>query len=87
MPTAFTPNNDGLNDTYGISNPYAIPELLTFEIYDRWGNRIFATQDPFQRWDGFYRGEPVNAGVVQYALQWVCQGEEQVQTGEIAILR
>lgn len=87
LPTAFTPNNDGLNDTYGISNPYAIPELLTFEIYDRWGNRIFATQDPFQRWDGFYRGEPVNAGVVQYALQWVCDGEEQVQTGEIAILR
>ncbi len=87
LPTAFTPNSDGLNDTYGISNPYAIPELVTFEIYDRWGNRIFATADPFQRWDGFYRGEPVNAGVVRYALQWVCEGEELVQTGEVAILR
>lgn len=87
LPSAFTPNNDGLNDTYGISNPYAIPELITFEIYDRWGNRVFATQDPFDRWDGFYRGEAVNAGVVQYALQWVCEGEEQVQTGEVAVLR
>ena len=87
LPTAFTPNNDGLNDTYGISNPYAIPELITFEIYDRWGNRVFATQDPFERWDGFYGGETVNAGVVQYALQWICNGEEQVQTGEVAILR
>lgn len=87
LPNAFTPNGDGLNDTYGISNPFAVEELLVFEIYDRWGNRMFATDDPFQRWDGTYKGQEVNPGAARYVLQFICDGEEQVQRGEIAILK
>jgi len=87
LPNAFTPNGDGLNDTFGISNPFAVEELIVFEIFDRWGNRVFATNDPFQRWDGSYRGQPVNPGAVRYVLQHVCDGEELVQSGEVAILR
>jgi gliding motility-associated-like protein len=87
LPSAFTPNGDGLNDTYGISNPFAVEQLLTFEIYDRWGNRMFATADAFQRWDGTYKGQEVNPGVARYVIQFICDGEEQVQQGEIAILK
>ncbi|TXB67601.1 LamG-like jellyroll fold domain-containing protein [Phaeodactylibacter luteus] len=87
LPSAFTPNGDGLNDTYGLSNPFAIQQMERFEIFDRWGNLVFATSDPFERWDGFYKGQTVNAGVLRYAIQWSCNGEPQFQSGEIAVLR
>ena len=38
LPKAFTPNNDGLNDRYGISNVFLIDTMEYFEIYDRWGD-------------------------------------------------
>jgi gliding motility-associated-like protein len=87
LPNAFTPNNDGLNDEYGISNPYSIPELITFEIFDRWGERVFATRDAFQTWDGSYRGQEVNSGVLMYKVRYLCQGEEIVLTGSITMMR
>lgn len=87
LPNAFTPNGDGLNDTYGISNPYSVQELLSFDIIDRWGNRVFSTTDPFSRWDGFYRGVAVNSGVMRYQLRFICEGEEKALAGNVSILR
>ncbi|MFN9940082.1 MAG: gliding motility-associated C-terminal domain-containing protein, partial [bacterium] len=57
LPGAFTPNGDGLNDVYGISNPYAIQQLHTFEIFDRWGARVFYTTQVFDQWDGSFQGQ------------------------------
>ncbi len=87
LPSAFTPNGDGLNEDFGISNPYAVQELLAFDIFDRWGNKVFSTTDPFQRWDGSYRGQAVNPGVMKYVLLLRCDGEEKVLTGTLSILR
>lgn len=88
LPKAFTPNNDGptQNETFGISNPYAIPELIAFEVFDRWGSRVFATADPFARWDGRFRGESVDAGVFLYRIRYVCDGEEVVVSGSVVLL-
>ncbi len=87
LPKAFTPNNDGLNDTYGISNPFAIQSLISFEIFDRWGSRVFLTTDPFERWDGSYRGEAVNPGIMLYRIRYICEDEERNITGSVTILR
>lgn len=87
LPNAFTPNGDGLNETFGISNPYSVQELASFDIIDRWGNKVFSTTDPFERWDGYYRGQAVNSGVMRYQLSFICDGEEQVLTGNVSILR
>lgn len=87
VPKAFTPNDDGLNDTYGISNPFAIQELISFEIFDRWGGLIFTTDDPFQHWDGTFEGQEVNPGVFLYKLNYVCQGEEKLLAGSLTIIR
>ena len=43
LPSAFTPNNDRINDSYGISNPFLIEELGKFEIFNRWGGRVYIT--------------------------------------------
>ncbi len=87
LPKAFTPNDDNLNDTYGISNPYAVDNLLSFEIFDRWGSRIFFTDNPFEQWDGSYKGKPLNPGVLLYRIRFTCDGTEQIDVGSLAIIR
>ena len=87
LPKAFTPNDDGLNDTYGISNPFAIQELISFEIFDRWGSRVFFTESPFEQWDGTFNGEKLNPGVLLYKVQHVCNGEEILSAGSLTIMK
>ncbi|MEZ5041157.1 MAG: LamG-like jellyroll fold domain-containing protein [Saprospiraceae bacterium] len=87
LPRAFTPNGDGLNDTYGISNPFSVQELISFEIFDRWGSRLFSTQDPFEHWDGYFKGEKVNSGVFLFKLRYVCNQIERFDSGNLTIIR
>ncbi|MEM8524909.1 MAG: LamG-like jellyroll fold domain-containing protein [Bacteroidota bacterium] len=87
LPNAFTPNDDNTNDTYGISNPFVIEELVSFEIYDRLGNRLFFTEDKTARWDGNFQGQQVNPGVFLYRVLYRCRGEELKETGVVTILR
>lgn len=87
LPNAFTPNGDGLNETFGISNPYSIGELRLFEIFDRWGGRVFVTANPFAQWDGFHLGQPVNPGVMWYKILHVCNGAEKLVTGSFMVMK
>lgn len=89
VPKAFTPNGTGPinNETIGISNPYAIEELLFFEIFDRWGERVFHTEDPFGQWDGSFSGKNLNPGVFLYKLEFKCSGEVRQQFGSLSLIR
>lgn len=87
LPKAFTPNDDGLNDTYGISNPFAVESLISFEIFDRWGGRIFYTENAFDQWDGTFQGKPLNPGVFLYRVRYKCEEAEKLATGSLTILR
>lgn len=87
LPNAFTPNNDALNEGFGISNPYVVGELLSFDIYDRWGNVVFHTTDPLAKWKGDYKGNPVNPGVYLYKLYFRCEGKEEFKTGSVTVIR
>jgi len=87
LPKAFTPNNDGLNDGFGISNPFAVDNLLSFEIFDRWGSRVFMTTDPFEEWDGSFQGQEMNPGVLLYRVRHICQGEELIEVGSLSVIR
>ena len=89
LPKAFTPNGIGPaeNETFGISNPFAISELLSFEVYDRYGAQMFQTTDPFSRWDGSFNGDPVEPGVVVWRVVYRCEGQEEVESGSVMVLR
>ncbi|MDX1939296.1 MAG: LamG-like jellyroll fold domain-containing protein [Saprospiraceae bacterium] len=87
LPKAFTPNGDGLNDTYGISNPFALRELISFEIFDRWGGRVFFTTDPFTHWNGAFKDTDTNSGVFLYRVRYICEGEEKVAAGSVTVMR
>ena len=89
FPKAFTPNGIGpeANETFGISNPYAARDLVAFEIFDRYGGRVFTTGDAFARWDGNFKGQPVNGGVMLWRVIYLCEGVELSRTGSVTILR
>ena len=87
LPKAFTPNGDGLNDFFQISNPNAIDNLLSFEIFDRWGSKVFSTNNSFEGWDGSFKNERMNPGVLLYRVRHLCKGEERVDVGSFSIIR
>jgi gliding motility-associated-like protein len=68
MPNAFTPNNDGKNDCYGIRF-WGIIQQLEFSIYNRWGERLFFTKNPNDCWDGTYKGKMQDTGVYVYMIK------------------
>lgn len=87
LANSFTPNDDGLNDTFGIDNYFALRNnLISFEIYDRYGNQLFFTENPEDRWDGIYKNSKVNLDSYLYIIRYTCQGEEKYKSGSITIL-
>jgi gliding motility-associated-like protein len=55
LPNAFTPNGDGKNDCFGVRK-WGTVSNLEFSIFNRWGERVFFTNDPKQCWNGMYKG-------------------------------
>ncbi len=54
LPTAFTPDRDGINDGYRGEGYFPFIENFTMAIYTRWGERVFETDDPLATWNGLY---------------------------------
>ena len=52
LPNAFTPNGDGFNDLFTPFRPYAFVDRVEFSVFNRWGNKVFETDDPELNWDG-----------------------------------
>lgn len=59
VPTAFTPNGDGINDVIYVDG-WGIKKLNYFRIYNRWGQLLFESHDINVGWDGTYQGVPQN---------------------------
>jgi len=87
LPKAFTPNNDGLNDRYGISNTFLIETMQYFEIYDRWGAKVWETREPTELWDGTLNGQPLNTGMYLYKIKYTCNQEEKLNINNFSLLR
>lgn len=68
MPSAFTPNNDGNNDCFGLKYWSDISDL-EFSIFNRWGVKVFYTKNPNDCWDGKYKGEPQQSGTFVYVIK------------------
>ncbi len=84
---AFTPNFDGNNDNFSVSNPYAVTDFISFEVYDRWGGQMFYSTDIFASWDGTFAGKEVNPGVFLYRVRFRCDGVEETKTGSVTLIR
>ncbi|MFM7177560.1 MAG: gliding motility-associated C-terminal domain-containing protein [Bacteroidota bacterium] len=67
IPNSFTPNGDGLNDTFGAIGE-AIGEY-TMQVFNRWGQLVFESSSYKNQWDGKYEGEPVPTGLYVYKMR------------------
>ena len=67
LPSAFSPNGDGIEDTYTPIPPVRYVEKVDFKVYNRWGTLVFSTEDPLIKWDGRdMRGNEVPEGTYYY---------------------
>lgn len=69
IPNAFTPNSDGLNDTFF---PVASCEFLDYSlhVYNRWGELIFESDRIDEGWDGYHKGEIAPSGIYTYIFTY-----------------
>ena len=93
IPNIFTPNGDGVNDEIVISGGRDVERIISFLIYDRWGNVVFegkdfAPGDETIAWDGTFRDEGVNPGVFAYRVIVELEGGDSVvRYGDITLIR
>lgn len=68
VPTAFTPNNDGLNDRL---RPIlmGIKEIRYFRIFNRWGQLLYQSKSEMPGWDGTISGSPQSSQVVVWMIE------------------
>lgn len=88
VPNAFAPNsaNDRSN-RFGILN-YQIAKLNYFRIYNRWGEMVFETTNPAQKWDGTYNGNLAPEGVYVWEADAFCtSGVKITKRGNVTLLR
>jgi len=67
IPNAFSPNGDGVNDTWLISSLEGYPGVLV-EVFDRWGTKVFEKVDYYDGWNGTYNGKPLPKGAYLYVV-------------------
>ncbi|MBR0304768.1 MAG: gliding motility-associated C-terminal domain-containing protein [Bacteroidales bacterium] len=80
LPNVFTPNGDGINDVYQPIPPYQGVEKVDMKVYNRWGRKVFSTENPDILWDGTDENshQPCSEGVFYYS----CEVYVRTLTGE-----
>ena len=86
IPNAFTPNGDGLNDTYHIPN--ANFGNFSFQVFDRWGNKVYETKNAGFHWDGSANGKQVPGGIYVFMLEGKTRDNLVIKrSGTISVVR
>lgn len=89
MPNAFSPNKDGRNDIFRIPNG-EYQKIHRFEVYNRWGKRVFSTTDPNIGWDGTdeNNGKDCDQGVYGYIITIELPNKEiRTYKGDVTLIR
>ena len=87
IPTAFTPNGDGLNDEFLVHAPATITHYEC-AIYDRSRGLLFRTNNILQGWDGTFNGKQLPLGSYFYIITYRDEaGMKHVEKGQITLIR
>lgn len=86
IPTGFSPNSDGHNDTWQIDHIDLFPDSRV-EVYNRWGELLFASDGYPTPWDGTYNGELVPVGTYYYAIELNDPRFPEPYTGPLTVIR
>jgi gliding motility-associated-like protein len=88
-PTAFSPNEDGRNDKYGVITRCPLRKFQ-LSIFNRFGELVYDSTDPSERWDGKYKTDIVDLGVYYFYIKYtpdIPNAKEELLKGDITVLR
>ncbi len=81
---AFSPNGDGVNDTWEIDNIYLYPDVVV-NVFNQWGVKVFESKGYSTQWDGTYDGKALPAATYYYTLN--LNNGDKPYTGSVTILK
>lgn len=87
VPTAFTPNGDGIND---IFRPLTVGyrSLKFFKVFNRWGEEVYTGNTLETGWDGTCNGKPGDLGVYYWQISYIDRfGKEGLMKGDVTLVR
>ncbi|MBK8426284.1 MAG: gliding motility-associated C-terminal domain-containing protein [Lewinellaceae bacterium] len=88
IPNAFTPGNDEFNNTFGLVILGGDVTVESMEVYNRWGEKVFTSEEPNARWDGRVDGNEAPSDVYVYVIKWRRgDGALEVAHGDVTLLR
>ena len=89
IPNAFTPNGDGVNDTFHITGlPSGNITKFNLQILNRWGEVIFSTNDVLEGWNGRLNGEACPAGNYVWVIFYEDESKiTRTNKGVVALIR
>ncbi len=86
FPNAFSPNKDSKNDVFKILNGDRIANYY-MAIFDRWGNKVFETNDTKKGWDGNYKGQPAEPGAYIWTSRFNESNSLRKMRGSVLLIR
>lgn len=87
FPSAFTPNGDSKNDGFGALGNLAAVKKYELSVYDRYGQRVFITADPFKKWNGTFKESQFNTGSFVWMASFELNGKKAFYKGTVIIIR
>ena len=85
IPNAFSPNGDGQNDYFRLHGDIREMELM---IFNRWGEKVFESNDQSNYWDGTFNGHSLSSGVFVYVARLdLYQDEITTKKGNITLIK
>lgn len=86
IPSAFTPNDDGNNDILYVRGNNI--QSIDLQIFNRWGELVFQSDNPSNGWDGTFKGKKADPGVFVYQLKATCfDGQDFYKKGNITLIQ
>lgn len=85
-PNSFTPNNDGVNDEFQVKGKYI--SSYSIQIFDRWGEMMFESNDITKSWDGKHKDQFCQTGVFYFRIvAFGTKEQQEIITGNISLIR
>ena len=89
VPTAFSPDGDGLNDLFKAEG--CLPELFKLQVYNSWGQRVFYSENISKGWDGKFNGKPAPEGMYAWSVEYTGSARSyqlnQSKKGTVILMR
>jgi gliding motility-associated-like protein len=89
VPNAFTPNGDGNNDYFSVFGEKEDWKQFSIKVFDRWGEKVYESEDENFQWDGRYKGHLIDPQVFVWEihLTYLDNHTDKIYKGSVTLIR